>query len=111
MAGPNLEEKNDEGETALMRACVFGKIKVVAMLLAHGAELETTDVLGTTALMLACANVGRVCFSVVVCSFVSLLVSLLFFVINDCDQAPCPDYHISVSLSSLNDILSLVSLI
>lgn len=76
MAGPNLEEKNDEGETALMRACVFGKTKVVAMLLAHGAELETTDVLGTTALMLACANVGRVRFSVVVCSFVRQFVGV-----------------------------------
>jgi len=60
LAGPNLEEKNDAGETALMHACVFGKTKVVAMLLANGTELETTDILGTTALMLACANVRRV---------------------------------------------------
>ena len=51
-AGQNwrINEKDENGMTALQRSCVHGHIDIVRLLLDHGADMEVTDENGWTAL-------------------------------------------------------------
>jgi ankyrin repeat protein len=52
----NLNDKDDEGNTALMKAAGKGHITVVKLLIVQGVELDEHNEEGATALMMAAAN-------------------------------------------------------
>jgi hypothetical protein len=58
LAGVPLDSRDDEGETALMRAAAKGHTEVVKLLLLHGANPELRNPFGQTALDLA-QSTGR----------------------------------------------------
>ena len=51
--GANIDEKDNEGSTALMSASVIGNVKAVEFLIEHGANVNEKDMYDWTALMLA----------------------------------------------------------
>eukprot|EP00757_Euglenozoa_sp_SAG-D1_P016959 gene16959-22868_t len=55
-AGADIQAKNQDGYTALMRACANGHSNVVETLLRAGADIQAKTQRGWTALMRACAN-------------------------------------------------------
>jgi hypothetical protein len=48
--GANIDETNEDGETAMLLACINGLLEVVVYLVEHGANVAHTDRLGMTAL-------------------------------------------------------------
>ena len=52
----NVNDKDDDGRTALMIAAKYGYTDIVNALLAHGADVNIKDNLGMTALMYAAEN-------------------------------------------------------
>lgn len=52
-AGAQLEEENQEGQTALFVACVSDNLSVLETLLLHGADPTTTDRFGCPAIQMA----------------------------------------------------------
>ena len=52
--GARADTQDNEGKTALMKACTFGNLDTAAILLHNGAHVDTQDNEGKTALMKAC---------------------------------------------------------
>jgi ankyrin repeat protein len=56
--GANIEELDQDGETALLLACYEGHHDIVVYLVEHGANVAHTTTEGTTTLHSACALAG-----------------------------------------------------
>jgi hypothetical protein len=54
--GVNIDETNDDGDTALILAIAYGKFEIAVYLVEHGANVAHTDDDGMTALHEACAK-------------------------------------------------------
>jgi ankyrin repeat protein len=54
--GGDIDDKDDQGETCLMKACAKGHLGIVRILLLRGAEVDEQDNKGRTALMHAAEN-------------------------------------------------------
>jgi N-acyl-D-amino-acid deacylase len=58
--GVNVESRDENGDTLLMRAAVYGSASDMAFLLAHGADVNTANNNGHTALMRAMPDLDKV---------------------------------------------------
>ena len=56
--GNSIDEQDNGGQTALMRACYYGKYEIAQLLIEKGADLNQQDEDGWTALIWACSR-GR----------------------------------------------------
>lgn len=52
----NIEQTNNAGETALSFAALFGRLDMIPVLVAHGANANHVDARGGTALQMAIAQ-------------------------------------------------------
>lgn len=46
--GQKIDDKSQNGETALSRACYYNRLEMVKLLISRGASMEGKDLLGAT---------------------------------------------------------------